>query len=440
MNPITPNRPQWPTAVALLLLTGAGTWLGQRLPGSLRAAEPAASAGARPAVAPAATPLAANPDSAVAAAPSEVAPIAHDTARTAAAEPGCPPRPLRYSRLANGLVYRRYTGVVAGEPVTAELGWVRPDSITGRFYQWRSGAEYVLGESDHGPVGLALPVRRSAPDYRAAGTWRLARVPGVLLSGMWVDSSGQRHPFQLRESYHGAVPYTIQALTLSGGKPATDVANDCRVPRIRQEYLQVRGAAAGQAALRPLRQPLLAVRRRELLANLEPDGRTAYGVAVRLNDFNLLSYQTTYLADPFGGRPQCGSKSFLLDLRTGKLLTIASQFRPDYELPLRRLLTAQLLRQRLSDDDDEDWLWQHTDEPAAPPLADLPRPERETLTEEDLLLTGEGLEATYSPFSIFAQPGGRPPATVLVPYRALRPLVRPGTPLARMLAARGLGR
>ena len=31
-----------------------------------------------------------------------------------------------------------------------------------------------------------------------------------------------------------------------------------------------------------------------------------------------------------------------------------------------------------------------------------------------------------------------PSYTVLSPYAELRPLVRPGTPLARMLAARGL--
>jgi hypothetical protein len=208
------------------------------------------------------------------------------------------------------------------------------------------------------------------------------------------------------------------------------------VPYLRQEYLHLRGAAGRRPALRRLQPPPLAVRRQQLRDNYEPDSRTRYSVEVRLNDFNLLSYQTSYMADPFGGRPQPGTKSFLVDLVTGDSLTIASQLRPGYELPLRRLLTAHLLHDY--NHEDVDWEWQQADRPATEQLVDLPRPERETLTDEDFLLTGEGLEATYSPFSVYNSPGGMPPASVLIPYAELRPLVRPGTPLARMLSTRGI--
>ncbi|MFD2717330.1 hypothetical protein ACFST9_01290 [Hymenobacter monticola] len=347
---------------------------------------------------------------------------------------GCVPQPMRFSALATGPVFRRYTGIIDQARVTVELGWTRPDSITGRFYRWRGGPEYALGAVDQPSKPLVLPVLESFNGV-GAGTWRLARVPTSVLAGVWVDTSGHRHPFQLRENYTGAVPYEIQVLKQTGGKPNSDEPHDCRVPFLRQEYLHLRGVAGRRPALRRLQPPPLAVRRRHLRAAYE-FSRTECGVVVRLNGFNLLSYEATYQDDQFGGnRPLTSVKSFLVDLATGQPLTIASQLRPDYERPLRQLLTEQLLKDY---GPDEDWKWQQPDRAPADQLADLPRPEDEPLTDEELLLTGEGLEATYSKYSVYANPGPVPPAYVRIPYRALRPLVRPGTPLARMLAARGL--
>ena len=58
---------------------------------------------------------------------------------------------------------------------------------------------------------------------------------------------------------------------------------------------------------------------------------------------------------------------------------------------------------------------------------------------EALALTGPGLEATYYGGTLFGGGGPLEPRySVRVPYQALSPLVRPGTPLARLLQARGL--
>jgi hypothetical protein len=58
---------------------------------------------------------------------------------------------------------------------------------------------------------------------------------------------------------------------------------------------------------------------------------------------------------------------------------------------------------------------------------------------EALALTATGLEATYYRSTLSGGGGPLEPCyPLLVPYAELRPLVRPGTPLAHMLRARGL--
>ena len=82
------------------------------------------------------------------------APSTHATPVVAAAQPAdddeppidpthCPPQPLDFTEVRRAGP-RRYMGTIAGEPVTAELTLALPDSISGRFYLWRSGQEYEL--------------------------------------------------------------------------------------------------------------------------------------------------------------------------------------------------------------------------------------------------------------------------------------------------------
>ncbi|RZJ92036.1 MAG: transposase [Hymenobacter sp.] len=59
--------------------------------------------------------------------------------------------------------------------------------------------------------------------------------------------------------------------------------------------------------------------------------------------------------------------------------------------------------------------------------------------QQGLALIATGVEATYYRGTLSGESGPLEPCCpVLVPYAELRPLVRPGTPLARRLRARGL--
>ena len=84
---------------------------------------------------------------------------------------------------------------------------------------------------------------------------------------------------------------------------------------------------------------------------------------------------------------------------------------------------------------DNVWEWHDSD---FNPTKLVSLPDLKENSQDDLTLTSEGLEATYSPLSVYESPGGALPISVMIPNRELRPLVRPGTPLARMLAARGM--
>ncbi|GAA3980893.1 hypothetical protein [Hymenobacter antarcticus] len=177
-----------------------------------------------------------------------------------------------------------------------------------------------------------------------------------------------------------------------------------------------------------------------MLTDREADADVEKSVSVWLDDFGLLCFQHVYEAMPFGGRHQDSRERFLYDLTTGRALTIASQLRPGYATPLRRLLAAHLLHyddfDSVNRDKENEWGWRDVKENPSrlPPLPAL----NENSTD-DLVLTVAGLEATYSPFSLFTIPGGMSSSyPVLIPYRELRPLVQPGTALARMGAARGL--
>ncbi len=342
----------------------------------------------------------------------------------------CPPQPLHFSRLRTGPVFHHYTGTMGTEHVSVELSWTRPDSITGHFYYWRGGPEYQLSYYGRHQGPFVFSVRQDEAYYQPKkGTWHLRQPPGPVLRGFWLDSAGQRRCFVLREDYHQSVPYDIQTLKLSGGQSTSD---NCFGSSLTRDYLHLRGALP--PALQRVQAPALASRKRQLLTTYERAGDIAYYLSIRLNDFNLLSYQTFYEAMHVGPR-QNGFENGLFDLTTGHSLPLASQLQPGYELALRCLFTNHLRR-------DFGLAAIPPNQPVDPErLLELP-----TLNGVDfigLALTGAGLEGSYLPADIYGVLGPEAevnsiPYPLLISYRELRPLVRPGTPLARMLAARAL--
>lgn len=353
------------------------------------------------------------------------------------------PIAMAFSRLRLVHHMRRYVGQVGPYPVTVEFAWQRPDSVSGSGHLGE-GRFFQLGTDRHRayPGRPVLTLVESKP-AQGAGTWHLTGWPGPVLTGTWVDAKGHRSRLHLREDYAGAVPYDIEGLVLQGGRSVAlqEDPQDTRVPFQYQEYLHLLGPARRWPALQRRLAPPLAVRHRQLRTAYEHE-RTYGGIAVRLNNDYLLSYQTLYLADPYGGRPQPGVKSFLVDLRSGRYLTLASQLRPGYQLPLLRLLTRYLLAKPLGDNGELTHQLaqklQAATPPGGEPLVALPLHAYQQLTDEVLLLTDQGLEASFSDVVVLGNLWSRHTPTTVIPYAELRPLVRPGTPLARLLRARGL--
>jgi len=137
-------------------------------------------------------------------------------------------------------------------------------------------------------------------------------------------------------------------------------------------------------------------------------------------------HQTLGVIDPFEGQNEAELLNTLVDLTTGRQITLPSQLRPGYERPLRHLL-SQHLRHEANPDPSQAQAWR-ADQNQPIILVSLPN------AYEGFALTAQGLEATYAHPSLYSGGGdSRPVHRVLIPY-----LVRPGTLLARLLRARGL--
>ena len=424
MNTPFDFRPALAAAVLLAVLAGA-----------YEAARPLP---ARPAVvalpvAPARPAVVARPDTVATPAPTAVPPAEQ-------AVP-CVPERRRFSPVRRRLVLHRYVGTVGGEPATALLSWYHPDSITGSFYRHRRGPEYGLTSwpGRRGPVLAVVDDNIISVTSEPAGEWRLAGRPGVVLRGTWHDATG-RHPFVLRESYAGAVQAEVRTLWLHGGRALAQAGQTCQVPYNRLNYLYLPAPlAVAPAVRRAIWQPL-ATRRRQMQHELtENDEQESVINELQLNDFGLLAYQVARRGEYFvDGRSDIWTDSFLFDLVSGRPLSLASQLRPGYEVPLQHLF-GQHLRQRytaLNQARQETWLWEEAADPANS-LPGLPENIQNGDTQ-GLFLTGAGLEARYPASQLYLDAWQRGDIAVRVPYAELRPLVRPGTPLARMLRARGL--
>jgi hypothetical protein len=362
-----------------------------------------------------------------------------DTLATAPAPEPCPPQAAVFTAgntpaARRPEVVRRYVGTVGGQPATAVLQWQTPDSATGRFYLHRGGPEYFLSfdRARPGRVRLAVTDKQGEDNPSRRGYWQLttATLASATLAGTW-HGAGRAQPLLLREGYAGALRYLFTERFLFS---ALRLPEDCAyVPTVWHTFLTLHTPRAAPPALRaPLAGSPAALRRRlqEDADGTDGDASSSYQDEVRLNDFWLFSYQTSFYERSYGGTPDVGSESWLFDLRTGEELDIASQLKPGYERPLRRRLTWHLFHDpalaevRAAGLGLEPWYADGAD--LASLLLDLPS------DNEALTLTGAGLEAAYTPAPFNRQ------MFILVPYRELRPLVRPGTPLASMLQARGL--
>jgi hypothetical protein len=365
----------------------------------------------------------------------------------------CPTSPIRFAPPdtpdLQPQALRRYVGSVAGETVTLLLqGPTSLGHIDGSFYRHRGGPQYSVSLRK-GPHRVLVAATYADPTSPEPSEWELTGWPGSHLRGTWRDTTGHRHPVLLWENYTGGVQAEVHTLRLQGGqtyRPSYAQA-DCRQGSYDYEYLQFpRPQAVPRALRRAIGSPAVIRRRMRALYDAAYHERRE-GTQFLLNDFFLLAYQvwrsSTMVTDEHG---DYWREFYLYDLTTGRELTLASQLCRAYQQPLNRLLQQHLLHEPQFDfinrEHQHRWLWQGASGRVphlVDPLTVDPPHDDENRSSAAMVLTGSGLALTLAAAELYdADVLERGEYTIEISYRELRPLVRPGTPLARMLQGRGL--
>ena len=372
------------------------------------------------------------------------------------------PKPLaRSAKAVRPFVgYHRYRGTVGSQPVTVELT-IGPAAANDAQVVCEGNYHY-----DHRPAGqlllhgarpfqprraLVLAETEGATSARqATGRWQAVQAAGPVLTGQWRSPAGKQLPFSLREDYTDgqgrlmAVQYEV--IEETARVPCRDERQEDetkaeyrqRLAQVehghRQPFLHLLGSDTLRPALQALQCPAPAQRRRQVRAAAREDNGCTFHTAslsVDYNGYGLLAW-SEYWEDDFinGARPQHGMEARVYDLRTGQELNLGNVFRPGTDTLLQRLITYHILH----DDNPDIWLKPGVAIPAHPVLAPLPG--------REFTLAASGLEFCYYTDELTGLQefidGGAILGTVPVPYAELLPLLRPGSPLARMLRERGL--
>lgn len=368
------------------------------------------------------------------------------------------PTPVaRSARAARPFVgFHRYRGTVGGQPVTVELT-IGPAAdnaeqvvCEGHYHYDRHPAGQLLL---HGPRpfrprhALALAETKAPPAGQPTGHWQAAQAAGPVLTGQWRSPAGKQLPFSLREDYTDgqgrlmAVPYEV--VEAGTEVPCHDERQEDetkaeyrqRMAQVERGYHQSFLHLLGPDTLRPVLQALQcpepAQRRRQVRAAAQADNGCNFHMAslfVNYNAHGLLAW-SEYYDDTFigGSRPRHSMSTAVYDLRTGQKLSIENVFRAGTDTLLQRLITQHILHDDNSDVEPEPGM------KVPVHAADLV-----SLPGWGFTVAENGLEFCYEIDALqqFVT-GGVILVTVPVPYAELLPLLRPGSPLARMLRERG---
>jgi len=324
--------------------------------------------------------------------------------------------------------YHRYRGTVGGQAVTVELTigprWAgQPPTCAGHYYyEHRGGALALLAPAPFragAPLALTetLAIDAEPDDQPATGYWQAQTPAGPVLIGSWTSGDGRRRlPFALREDYAGAIRYEI----LTASRPndedpdGDERAASYHAENLTVEFLHVLGPDS--ARLRALQCPPPA-QRQALVADMTGDSY----ISVALNGYGLLSLLVLEAEETGGPYPRSHRAIYTYDLSTGRACDPLDWLRPSQQMAFRRLLTRHLLADSIAHDlftmPGIEGLQ------AKPPLASL----------VDFGLNSEGLYCILEEYGVPHVIQGK---EITIPYSELRSYVRPGTPLARLLAAR----
>lgn len=356
--------------------------------------------------------------------------------------------------------YHRYRGTVGGQPVTVVLTTFLPPLAQDQAAHAQDSIKCVGSYTyDRHPTGLLLlwspsPWRPGQPlllteadtarHRQVTGHWQAMQSGGPVLTGTWRSPAGQALPFSLREDYTdgqghvAAVKYELlqegeEAPTPSERQPGeSKTAYLARTEDLtnssNRDFLHLLGSDTLRPELRALQCPVPAERRRQLREDLGYPGGIELRdeLTVTYNDHGLLSLASFHEGDfKDAPHPEHGAGAITYDLRTGRALTIAELIRPGTDTTLSRLIMQHLASdEHITADDLMSTVATDT----------MPVP----LPQQGLGVVNEGLAFTYTGSEILSIV--YPPVTLLVPWVDLLPLLRPDSPVARMLRERGLWR
>jgi len=369
--------------------------------------------------------------------PDKETPAGAPTAVTAA--PAARPAPAPPAAPYTG--YHRYQGTVGGRPVTVTLTFEpahgrEPAVCRGAYYYGYGTAGTLTLESSavfQPGQPLALTELSDTEKHTITGQWQASQPAGPVLRGTWASPGGRPVPFALREEYQDArhrqmaVRYEVLTENDEGPLPEpetrlADGSAQAEVATLARSYLHLLGPDTLRPALRQLQCPAPAQRRAEMRASLrdKPVQEETEGISnITFNDYGLLSvstFQTWYMG---GARFGHSAGNTLYDLATGEPLGLAQLLRPGAEAQFRALVARHLQ-----------------------PDADSP-PDEEPATDQLALDGHVGLELNHLLLTFEENDlpnrvvGG---TEILIPYAEVAPLLRPNSPVARMLRARGLWR
>jgi hypothetical protein len=434
-----PTRPAWwPPAVAGLLLLLAACQLHRVLPAGPRLPLPEPLAAAPPDPTPMTTTT--MQDGKV---------VAVDTAAAglAAAAEAEPPQQIpadtaiRFATydplsgddtLAHPHSYRRYAGTLNGRAIVVHLS-VRANLRVLPYMEYEAGYWYYRAgrpAAEHRLVfrrrsGRQLVLAEAKPDHATAADtittewqlgWPLGRIAQARRRAVY---GTKQQAVQLREDYSQATRYELLRLTAYGSYCHEEPGR--AQPYFSTEFLHLLGPDSLRLA--HWQAPAPAARCESLREQLLLDGscqQVSQALGVALNDFNLFSYTIWTEGYYYGAHPEHGIEGFIVDLSTGQQLRMPQLLRPGTEPALLKLLARHLRHDYPEMNEDDQWHWK-----TVPPLPD------------SFTLTPTGLCADYGDYALAAYVSHYANTTT-IPYAELRPLVRPGTPLAHMLAARGM--
>ncbi|MGI4871435.1 MAG: RsiV family protein [Janthinobacterium lividum] len=353
--------------------------------------------------------------------------------------------------------FHRYRGTVGGQAVTLELtvdrgnGATAPLVCQGNYAYDRHPTGLLLLQSPR-PYQPGQPLHLTEADSArpgmATGDWQAAQPAGAVLTGTWRSPAGQALPFRLREDYtdgHGnrlAVAYEVLGERVTGPpcrpeRIADESAAEYRVrtkdvppASLDRQFLHLLGPDTLQPALRWLQCPPPGQRRRAMRTDLREAGACANvtdGLAVTYLGHGLLAtraYHEVYYQGT--AHPSHDVDAAVYDLRTGQALGLAEVLRPGTDPALRRLVTPALQREMGANG--------YTDpEVLAPAEGDTATTK---LPATGFGMSAEGLTFQYTDYELGAYAYGMP--LVTIPWAAAQPLLRPSSPVARMLRERGL--